>query len=282
MRALVCALVLGCGAGPGRELGPAAAWTAPAQPGDLEVARVGGVPISSAQLSAHKRATGLEARAALDDLIEQELLAQVARERGLWAAPEVRLARAQALVRSFVSDDFGRTTASSDVIPENDARPVYDKMKDFFHHQRLLRVWNVCTDDATARAIYEDARAHPPRDPEDFQALAARHGGNAQMIFTEESSRAYAEDWRKAVFAALRRPGDLMAPARLPGLGFPCTTHVAWCEQALAPRDDSFAQALPEIRRRIYDDWRRKAFLSWVGRMVRAHTIELHPEALPK
>ena len=50
----------------------------------------------------------------------------------------------------------------------------------------------------------------------------------------------------------------------------------------LPPRDDSFAQALPEVRRRMFDDWRRRSFHSWAELPVRAAQVALHPEAIPE
>jgi hypothetical protein len=248
----------------------------------LVVATVNGTPVYASQVAAHTRTTGEAAGTALDDLLRQELLAQEARRRGFDNLPETVRAREQALVHRFVTDAFGRTVASPEAIRAEDARPVYRQQQDYFRHGRMLQVWNVCTSAEQARAIYEDARTHPPRAPEDYRAIARSHGAEAQSIFTEEDSRGYHPLWRKAVFAALHRKGDLMAPVHLPSLPYPCTDHTTWAEEAIAPRNDSFEDALPEIRRRIFEDWRRNQFLTWSGRLVRKHQVELHPEALPR
>ena len=277
---LFAAACAGRGAAPpeaAREL----AWTPASAPAEPVVARVGGVPLSATELGAHVRATGLAPRAALEDLVRQELLAQEARRRGLADAPDVRLARRQALVRRFVSQEFGRATAAPESIPESDARPLYEAMHEYFDHGRMLRVLNVCTTEERARALYAEARAHPVRSADEWKTLAEKMGATAQEVLSEETSRGYHAAWRKGVFAALKRAGDVMAPLALPDLPLPCTTHVAYCEEVIAPRHDSLAQALPEIRRRIHEDWRRKSFLAWVGRLVRQHAVDLHPEALP-
>src|SRR5205807_3101196 len=97
-----------------------------------------------------------------------------------------------------------------------------------------------------------------------------------------ETSRGYHPDWRKAVFAALHQAGDLMPPTHLPGIAPSCAWFIAYCEEFLPARSDSFAQALPEVRRRIYDDWRRRAFQNWTAVLQRAEEVVLHPEAIPE
>jgi hypothetical protein len=253
-----------------------------AGPNDVVVARVRETPIYGSQVAAHGKATGLSPVQARDDLVDQELLLQEAVRRRLWDNAEVDLARRQAMVRRFVTGEFGAATARPEAIEPADARPVYDGQINYFRHGRMLRVWNVCTGQEQAQGIYQDVRAHPPRSVEDFRAIAERHGASAQMVFLEETSQAYQAAWRQALFAHVQHPGQILPPTHLPELALACTTHVAYCEEALAPRDDSFEQALPEIRQKIYEDWRRKKFLNWSGQLVRAHRIELHPEALPK
>jgi hypothetical protein len=283
-RLLLSLALCACGrAAPEREAArapePALKATAPA--GEIPLAQVGETGIYRSQLVAHARATGLAPQPALDDLIAQELLFQEAARRGLTRDEDVLYARAQALVRLFVPLEFGRGTASPEAIPESDARPVYDKLHDYFNHGPMLRVWNVCTTPEQAHAIDADARAHPAKTAEDFQAIARAHGADAQYILTATDSLAYEAPWRKALFQALHKPGDVMHPTPLPQLRFPCTTHVAWCQEALPARHDSFEQALPEIRQRIYEDWRRKAFRGFSNRLLRAHRVEQHPERLP-
>src|SRR5207245_1422770 len=144
MRRLALALlVLACSTSGRQPRTRAVAWTPLAAPSDLVVARVRDVPIYASTLREHAQKTGLDKRGALDDLVTEELLAQEARRRGLSDAPEVREARAQALVRRFVTEEFGRSTAAPEVVPEHDAHAIYQQMYDYFHHQRLLRVRNV-------------------------------------------------------------------------------------------------------------------------------------------
>src|SRR5262249_14422254 len=124
---------------------PSPTLHAAARANETPLAQVGDTAIYRGELTEHARATGLSPRAALDDLVAQELLAQEAARRGLADDADVREARAEALVRLFVPTEFGRATASPDAIPESDARPVYDKLRDYFNHGPMLRVWNVCT-----------------------------------------------------------------------------------------------------------------------------------------
>jgi len=246
------------------------------------VARVGGVPVYASAIHEHARATSSDRRRALDDLIAQELLAQEARRRGFAEAPEVLAKRKQALVRRFISQEFERKTAAPEAVPEHDARLTYQQMYEYFHHQRMLRVLNVCTDETSARALWSDLHARPPHLPDEFRALAARHGAAASELLTEETSRGYHPAWRQAVFAALHKSGDVMPPIRLDGVTPQCSWFVAFCEEYFPARDDSFAQALPEIRRRTFEDWRRHAFQSWSASLVREDAVAVNPEAIPE
>jgi hypothetical protein len=256
-------------------------WSAATQPSDSIVAEVGQVSIHAGEVAAHMRSTGLGARPALEDLIRQELLAQEARRRGLAGDPEVVLSRKQALVRRFVEVEFGAKNSSPSVIPDSDLRPVYQQRITMFQHGRVAKVWNVCTSPEQARAIWKDAKEHPPQTPEQFQEISVRHGVKAAMVLTDEAWENFHADWRKAVFAAITKKGDLMAPAHLPAVAQSCSDHVAWAEDFFPPRNDSFEQAREEVRTRIFEDWRKNAFLSWAGRMLAAHRIETHPERIP-
>jgi hypothetical protein len=283
MRYQACAAVLlsACGSRAPLAQAPEPHGQNPAQPGDLVVASGPGAPIFASQIAAHARATGLAPRAALDDLVRQELLAREAWRRGYDREPAVQLARREEMVRLFVARDFGAQHADPSVIPDSDLRPVYDQRIEYFKHERLARVWNVCTTALQAKALYDDARAHPPQTNQAFAHIANAHGSAAQEILVEETSRAYHEQWRKALFASIKKRGDLMPPAHLPELPFPCSDHVAWAEEFFAPRDDSFEQARKELREKIWEDWRKNAFAKWVAEWVQKHQIATHPEQLP-
>jgi hypothetical protein len=279
---LLWACALGCG---GRGHVPASSdlsrWRPNVAPGDPVVATVRGAPIFASQLAAHARSTGLPRRAALDDLVHQELLFAEARRRGYDRDAAAVQAERETMVRLFVAREFGDKTTDPGGIPEADLRPVYDKSVEFFQHERMARVWNVCTSPQQARAIYDDARAHPPADKQAFQAIARAHGATAEEVFLEETSRGYEEKWRKALFAAIHKRGDVMAPAHLPELRFPCTDHVAWTEEFLPPRHDSFEQARAEVAQKIWSDWRKNAFARWLAQLARQHQVEIHAENLP-
>jgi hypothetical protein len=274
-------LVCACGGKASLPSGPEVNWTINPQPGDSVVAQVAGMPILSSQVATHARATGLVPRAALDDLIRQELLVREARSRGYDRDREVSLAQREEMVRAFVARDFGAQHADPSIIPDSDLRPVYERGIEFFKHERQARVWNVCTTPEQARAIYDDARAHPPQTSDAFQAIAKAQGSVAQDILVEENSRGYYEQWRKPLFAAIKKHGDLMPPAHLPELPFPCSDHVAWTDEFRPPRNDSFEQARSEVAEKIWESWRRNAFGHWVGQMIHQHRIETHPELIP-
>ena len=264
-------LVCACGGKASLPSGPEVNWTINPQPGDSVVAQVAGMPIFSSQVATHARATGLAPRAALDDLIRQELLVREARRRGYDRDREVSLAQREEMVRTFVARDFGRRNADPSVIPDSDLRPVYERGIEYFKHERQAKVWNVCTTPEQAKAIYEDAHVHPPKDGDAFAQIAKAHGTDAQSLIVEENSRGFYEQWRKPLFAAVKKRGDLMPPAHLPELPFPCSDHVAWTEEFRPARNDSFEQARSEVAEKIWESWRKNEFGHWVGQIGRAH-----------
>jgi hypothetical protein len=239
-------------------------------------------PIYARAIAAHARAMGADARHALDDLIGKELLAREARRAGLEHAPEVEQARAQALVRSFVVGDFGARTATPDTMPEADARPVYQRLDNYFDHERIARVLNVCTTPAIAKSIWDEARAHRPANGDAFRAIAARFGGQAQEVTPQDKAGGFQPPWRDAIFAAMRKAGDMLPPTEFPKFPYPCTTHIAYCIEMIPPRHDSFEAALPEVRQKSFDSWRRREFLAWVTDLARKHKIEVAPEVLER
>jgi hypothetical protein len=256
------------------------AWARPAQAGEVAVADVNGVPIWSGDVAKHARATHLDAREAVADLIDQEILAQEARRRGLADDSDVREARNQALVRRFVSEDFGPRTATPDTIPPEAARPAYDARHDYFFHDRLLKVWNVCTNATTAQSIATECKRHPPKDKDEFQAIATRFGSPAQNVLIEETSRGVQLAWRDAMMSLLHKAGEVSPPVNLPQLPYDCKVHIAYVEMARPKEAISFQDALPEIRTRIFDDWRRLRFSQWTSELRGAHKVIEEPGPL--
>jgi hypothetical protein len=282
MKRFVCAVfvLFACGGKAQQQARHETSFAVTASANDAVVAQVAGTPILASQVAAHAKATGFEKRAALDDLVRQELLAHEARRRGYDQKPDVDLARREEMVRVFVARDFGASHADPSVIPETDLRQVYERYHEYFMHERLARVLNVCTSPETARAIYDDAKAHPPADAAAFDAIVQAHGAHADNVVVEETSLGYQEKWRKALFGAVHKPGDLML-AHLPDLPFPCTDHVAWTQEYSPARHDSFEKARDEVAQKAWDKWRERAFGQWLMALVRQHQIEMHAENLP-
>ncbi len=144
------------------------------------VALVNGVAISRAALQAEMRRSRQGARAALDDLIDFELLAAAA--AGQTAQdPDVVEARARAEVQRLIERDL-EPRLSKEAIPDAVLRQVYDKARSVFVHPRLVEVamLSVYTgarmkDEpraqalATARELDAYVRARKPDTPEAFE-----------------------------------------------------------------------------------------------------------------
>src|SRR5882724_8747578 len=136
------------------------------------VAEAGGASISLRDLRAEMRRTGKDARAALADLIDFELLAGAAAPSSA-RDPEVEEARDRAAVQRMIERDLEPRLAR-EAIPDAVLREVYDKARSVFVHPRLVEVALLSFSPGarmkarpraraleTARALAASRRGHP-------------------------------------------------------------------------------------------------------------------------
>jgi hypothetical protein len=117
-----------------------------------------------------------------------------------------------------------------------------------------------------------------PKTQDDYRAILARYGEAGELVFTDPKSFGYPEELRQALFATMRKRGDLLPPTPNRTRKEPaCKAFVAWCDEFIPARHTSFREALPEVREKIFEDWRKHAFAGWLAELAKEHAIEIHP-----
>jgi hypothetical protein len=277
----------GCGGHKAEGGGPEARL----RPEDVAVAAVDGVPISASRLAAHARATGLPPRAALDDLVGFELLAQAAARRGLAASPEVAEARARELARRIIQLEFEAHARPED-IPEADLRREYERNRRYFEHPEIRNVVTVLfhakkgqatpAEDAKAKASAQELaarwRAEHPADANAARAIAETYYGHLPNVRMDQfnfvrGTEGEAE-WIKAVMT-MHEPGAVSSALRT-RYGW----HVIYLASFHAATHTPEAEALQTIRREMHPVWQRAAFSRYVDEVAGRHQVEIHPERL--
>jgi hypothetical protein len=261
------------------------------RPEDVAVASVDGVPVSATRVAAHARATGLEPRAAIDDLVKFELLAQAAARRGLAASPEVAEARTRELSRRLLQVEFEAHTRPED-IPEADLRREHERNRRHFQHPEIRTVMTVLfkakkgeatpAQEAKARAsaqeLLERWRAERLADGKAARAIVDTYYGHLDSVRVDEfntyQGAPVERDWLAAVLA-LKSQGAVTGPLR---------TFYGWQDVFLVQlhpaRDTPEAEALQTIRRELHPLWQRAAFARFVDEVTGRHQVETHPERL--
>ena len=277
----------GCGGRKAEGGGPEARL----RPEDVVVASVDGVPVSVARVAAHGRATGLEPRAALDDLVKFELLAQEAARRGLAASPDVAEARTRELARRLLQLEFEAHARPED-IPEADLRREYERNRRHFEHPEIRTVMTVLfqakkgaatpAEDAKARAtaqeLLERWRTERPADAKAARGIVETYYGHMEGVRIDEfntyQGARVERDWLNAVLT-LKTAGSYTGPLR---------TFYGWQLVYLVElhpaRSTPEAEALQSIRKELHPLWQRAAFARYLDEVGGRHQVETHPERL--
>ena len=307
MRPLVAILLIAaCG-------GEAKKAPAPARPDALRaaaagrtvVARVNGEPVYD-DCVARQASAGKDLRAALDDCVAFELLAQEALRRGYLAAPEVAEAGRREMVRSLIAAEFTPTLDDPSDIPAADIKWLWDSQLESSYNKPERRRATYCrvgVKKKTPRGGDRDlkGKAYAEQIHRAMQGLTftpellaltcnLASGGRKVRTTTSEtepfaanggySGGRYAREFAGAAFS-IDKIGHVSEPTR---------TEWGWDIVLLTdirpPETTSFADAEPEIREMLLRspstaEYRVKKFLAWFQRYASRAHIELHPEALP-
>ena len=251
------------------------------------VAVVDGAPIGRAELVAEMRRSGKNARDALSDLIDFELLAARA-QRAAGPDPEIEEVRDRAAVQRMIEREL-EPRLTREAIPDPVLRGVYEKARGVFVHPRLVEValLSVYTGARmkdqprarareTALALEAYLRSHPPPTPEAFEAVAGEATWKEQRVkharLFQSLDEPLAADVGRVV-ATLKGPGDT-TPLISAESGF----HIARYVSERPPENVTFEQARDRLRDQIAERWRQAQFLEYAQAAAGPHRIEAFPE----
>jgi hypothetical protein len=268
-------------------------WVPEAAPGlGAVVARVGEVPIFAAEVADQAAHTGKPPRAALDDLIALNLLAE--RVRARWP-PQDRDAEARALeremlVQRLVERDFEATSRPQDM-PDAAVRVLYDAAYDKFVHPHLVEV-AVLTLTPGKRATPEQraeakktmtelaavVALRRERTPEDLQVLSLEDTWRSRRVgyfrFMQAGDKPYTAKFG-AVVEKMKTPGETSGLIE-DEFGFYIARYVG----ERPAQNQTFEQVKKELREGYYPRWRQAKFLEFAQQLAAQHEVEIHPGAL--
>jgi hypothetical protein len=258
----------------GAQLVPAA--SPPAGPGDAIVATVDGRPVWASCVAAQAARGARTARAALDECIDFELLAQAAlareagREPSRGPDPALAEARRTALVSRLVATEFEARYQTPDDLRAEVAREV-----DRFADQLALPEGR-----ASAFARVEVPAGAPPEVDTAARALAEQiagalageagllpihlreaadriAAGSGQRVthgnFRTSARQGVVPSYGDALFA-ISEVGRIAPPARTPW-GWDVILLTRLVEPAVHTRDEIAAKVFPDVRRRQFYRW---------------------------
>lgn len=274
-----------------------ATWHGPLTPkpaGAVDViARVGDAEIWDVDVALHAGAHGLTARAALDELIAAELLAQEAARRGLADDPDVAEARDRETVRRLV-DDWAATTAAESSIPDADVQSVF-KRADVQLHLNHPEIREVVYIRVHVKRVYQPPEVERLRvlAEEIHAALVAAKATTPETMIAVAGPLAEKAGVKLETAPFSTMTGDKAAPVfrdatfKLDKIGaFSPVTRTPWGWDVIMltaitpPIATTFEQAADDIRHKMWPDWRRVKFMEWAQGFKRGATIEIHPEPL--
>jgi hypothetical protein len=252
------------------------------------VARVDGVPIYASDVASEVRRGGGPARAALDRLIDFELLAASAAPTTSPATdPDVAEARDQIAVQLLVEREL-ETHLGKDAIPDDVLRDLYQKALSVFVHPRLVEVALLIVYTgarmkdqpradaiATARALETYVR-DKPATPEDWKAMAAQPAWRDRKVQFTRTWQALDEPFPIEVgraVATLRHPGDT-TPLVVNEMGCFLACYIS----ERPPENVAFEQARDRLRDQVYERWKKAQFLEFAQTAANPHRIEAYPE----
>lgn len=310
MRAVVpswlsCALVAACGGGPSGSAPPPAApqvsLVAPrAADDDVTVAQVNGRPVwASCVRTQAARTPGLAARAALDECIAFELLAQTAEQRGKAADQEVTEAVRTAMVSRLIATEFeAKYQTAADLGHRFDA--TIDKNLWRMHRPELRGSTYARVAIAKEAPAEVEQKAHALAQEiyaslaDERGLLGAHLGDRAKQIATRDgypicddagktdclvvsdvptnAQASFEKSYADALFA-IPEIGRVSAPVRT-SRGWDVIVWTDMLPPKESTRDDLAAEAFPELRRQM--------FTTWVNELIKSggHAIQVDPSQL--
>jgi hypothetical protein len=252
------------------------------------VARVDGIAINASDVAAEIRRGGGSPRAALERLIDFELLAEVAAATVSPATDDdVAEARDRAAVQVLLERDL-EPHLGKESIPDDVLRGLYQKALSVFVHPRLVEVGLLIVYTgarmkdlpraeavATARALDSAVRGQPAT-PESWKALAALPAWRDRKVQFTRTWQALDEPFPVEVgraVANLQHPGDT-TPLIINEMGCFLACYVS----ERPPENVTFEQARDQLRNQVYERWKKAQFLEFAQAAANPHRIEAYPE----
>lgn len=253
---------------------------------EIVVARVDGVPILASDVARQARLAGVSTRAALDSLIDMEVLVAEATRRGLAATDDAIDTARRAAVGRLLEEEFERAFLAG-TVSESDLLARYRQQQRRFVQPELRRVVHALAAvsgsspgsqrteaEARARAL-ASAAAAGPLDPLAFGRLAQAHSDAGIQFRVEGLGTARtgdtAEPFAKAAFE-LERPG-LTSGVVATSFGYHVILLVGIEPAAVRSFDDARAQILDEARHEL----RERAFERFMRHLESGHQIVIEP-----
>ncbi len=261
---------------------------AEAAPDDAVVATVDGRPIHASDVALQARARGSDARQALSDLIDAEVLAGEAARRGLDRDHDAEESAESSAVRRLLEKTF-ESEVTAATVPEAVLKHVYEKNRSTLDHDTQADLWHILIPvDKTmtaeqknaARAAAEELarRARGVASVEKFQALAetvkAPRPAHSEHVVTERDGWTLKE-FSYPAFDQLHKPGDTSDVVET-SYGF----HVMYLVGFRPPRHTTFAEAEPELRKGIFPEFQKPEFIHWSDRLAGSHQVDVHADLL--
>lgn len=249
------------------------------------VARVGGRPIGATEVQARMRSDGLSADDALRQLIDEELLEQEARRRGLVESPETERMIERLMVRTMLHDFEKENTPES--VTEQELRDDYAMHADKFHIRERRRSWHILvkqTDEAgraLAQSILREIqRAENPRLV--FERYAEAGNDDSGFEITAEDLPALTQDanierpYKDALFAA-KGEGPLNDVVKT-SYGW----HAIVVSEILPEEIRTLADVEAESRERLSQRNRLAKLVDIVGRLEAEGLVEYEEPAVTR
>jgi len=271
--------------------GPTASIVAPrASEGDVIVAEVNGRPVWGSCVTEQAAAGATDRKAALEQCIDFELLAQAAEKRGFGADADVQEATRSAMVNELIGSEFeARYQKPADL------GPVLDKMLDkneWRLHRPDLRASTYVralvpadatpTVDAAAKRVADKIVAELENEtgllPPHLRAAADRAiAGTTIEIQSQDvgqvpQTATFEKPYLDALFS-IPEVGRISRPAR---------TKRGWDVVLWSGGLPPYESTREQLAKDVFPELRRAQFFLWVAQLTKANgiTIELDAEAI--
>ena len=270
---------------------PAALPVPPAN-GRMVVAEVNGVPVYDDCVATQAAAHALDRRAALDECIAFELLAQEAERRGLAAHPEVRRAQKNESVRRLIDQEFLARYPDPSSMPRIQLEAL--------HRELALRYRRPEFRETSYVRVPVPEKEHPPGSPKDAEARALIERVHASLagrrnLTTKEVQQAMADvlgerKMESADVHPIHARDRIVAPYlaatfAIPEPGMvspPFRTQWGWDIVLLRKIHPAVNKTVDDAKDELFEILRRRLYQQWVASLVARARTEIHENALDR